>query len=160
MEEISEATLWEAHKAYVRGILIQLGTERKKAGIRRKNALIKDITRIEQKHKKTGNVESLATLICKREELKELVEQDTRSAYNKVKKERYLWENKIGKPLARMLKKISVNYIEKIQDSTGTMVYTTSGIAKIFQEYYAKLYAINKTSEQKNKRKDKTRVFF
>lgn len=48
-------------------------------------------------------------------------------------------------------KKTATNYIEKIQDSTGKRVYKTSGIAKIFQEHYAKLYAINKneTPEQK-----------
>lgn len=58
-------------------------------------------------------------------------------------------------------KKITANYIEKIQDSTGKMVYNTSLIPKNFQEYYSKLYAINKneTNEQKNKRREKMRAF-
>lgn len=91
-----------------------------------------------------------------------MFEQETRTAFNRIKKERYQWGNKTGKHLAKILKKkISVNYIEKIQTSTGGIAYTTAEIAKNFQEYYRKLYLINqKDSPEKDKeRKEKMEVF-
>lgn len=83
-------------------------------------------------------------------------------AYNRIKSERYLGGNKIGKSLARILKKkTALNYIEKIQSSIGTTVYNTSNIARTFQECYTKLYAINQneSTEQIRERKVKTREF-
>lgn len=31
-KEITEATLWEAHKTYIRGILLEIGSRKKKKG--------------------------------------------------------------------------------------------------------------------------------
>lgn len=58
--------------------------------------------------------------------MRDLIEQETRTAYNQIKKERYQWGNKSGKYLARLLKKEkTANYIEKIQTSFGELVYKT-----------------------------------
>lgn len=99
---------------------------------------------MEQQHKKTGEREMKLVITTKREEMKDLVEQETRTAYNRIKKERYQWGNKTGKYLAKLLKKkTTVNYLEEIQTSTGAMVHTTAEIARTFQDYYGKLYSIN-----------------
>lgn len=65
------------------------------------------------------------------------MEQETRKIFNRIKKERYQWGNKTGKYLAKIFKKKkTANYIEKIQNSTGEMVYITTKIAGVFQKYY------------------------
>lgn len=50
---ISEATVWGAHKAYIRGILIMAGLERKNRTKENKIALTKEIYELEQQHKTT-----------------------------------------------------------------------------------------------------------
>ena len=61
-----------------------------------------------------GQREILLNINIKREELKGLIEQETRIALNLAKKEKYIWGNKTGKYLANMVKKKRIaNYIEK-----------------------------------------------
>lgn len=87
----------------------------------------------------------LLILYCKREAMRDLVEQETRATYNLIKKERYLGGNKPGKFLTKVLKKKkTANCIEKIKTTVGDMRYRTREIAKIFQNYYGELYFINK----------------
>lgn len=105
--EIADDTLWEAHKAYIRGILISMGTRRKKERIKKRAKLIEEIYLLEQRHKKgRGQDQELSQeLVIKRDELKELLEQEIRKTFNKISKERYQWGNKNSKCLARMLRK-------------------------------------------------------
>lgn len=79
----SEAIVWEAHKAYVRGIRIMAGD---------KIALTKEIAE-KQQHKATGDGEVLLKLYGKRKAMRDLVEQETRTLYNLIKKERYIGGN-------------------------------------------------------------------
>lgn len=75
----SEATVWEAHKAYIRGILIAIGAEKKKRrrSRRKGESLYKEIHVLEQRYKNTGD------------ELKDLIEQENRALFYWLKKERY-----------------------------------------------------------------------
>lgn len=146
--EITEATVWEAHKPYI-GHLNDGGIGKKKRMIKEKIALSNEISELEQQHKTSGDGEVLARLHRKREEMRDLTEHETRKAYNLVKKERYINGNKPGKFLARALKKKkNVNYIEKIKTKSGKIRYKTSDIAKAFQEFYGELYAININNSQ------------
>lgn len=49
---VSRATIWEAHKAYKREILISIDAKKKKDRIRDMERTIKEIQDLEQKHKK------------------------------------------------------------------------------------------------------------
>lgn len=60
---------------------------------------------LEQLHKNKNDSETLLKLSRKREEMRELIEQETRMMYNRVKKERYLYGNKPGRHLAQALAK-------------------------------------------------------
>lgn len=102
--EITEVTVWEAHKAYIRGILMMVGSKRKKRLIKEKKVLLKEIQELEQQHKISGEGEVLR-LQRRREEMRVLIEHETRQMYNLVKKDRYINGNKPGKLLARALKK-------------------------------------------------------
>lgn len=109
------------------------------------------------KHKKKGEREVYHALTLKRDELKELIEQETRKIFNRIKEERYLGGNKTGKYLARILK--NKNYIEKIQNSTEEMVFTTKDIAGVFQKYYRELYSIKQRLVLEKARLEKMKTF-
>lgn len=49
----------------------------------------------------------------KREEMRELIEQETRMMYNKVKKVRYLYGNKPGRYLAQALAKKKISKLHR-----------------------------------------------
>ena len=89
----------------MRGVLIKMGAEKKRKDKDIRTTLIKEIHKLEQQHKHDRTKEILLNLNIKREELREQIEQETRSMFNQVKKERYLWDNKPGKHLANLLKK-------------------------------------------------------
>lgn len=153
VDEIAENTLWEAHKAYVRGILISLGARRKKER-NKKEELIEEIFKLEQGQKKNkynrrDDRELQHELVLKREELKDLLEWEMRRTFSRVVKDRYLWGNKNSKTLARTLrKKRSINFIEKIQNKSGEMVHNTRDIGGVFRDFYEHLYSVRQEGGQ------------
>lgn len=160
--EVNEATIWEAHKTYIRGILMMIGGERNKRMKNQRLALTREIHRLEQQHKISGETEVWRTLLQKREELRTFLEQETRKTYYLVKKERYINNNKPGRHLARTLKKKKTsNYIERIRNSSGEIKYKTQDIAKTFQKFYEALYAIKAsgTQEQVKHRQEASKMF-
>lgn len=54
-KEISKATLWEAHKAYIRGILISIGARKNKKGGKKTSLLYKEIQELEQGTRPRGD---------------------------------------------------------------------------------------------------------
>lgn len=74
--------VWEAHKAYIRGILIMAGSERKNRTRREKIALTKEIYDLKQQHKITRDRELLLKLSGKREAMRDLIEQETYNLIN------------------------------------------------------------------------------
>lgn len=116
---ISGATLWEANKAYIRGILILIGAGKKKERIKKMSTLMDEIHRLEQEHKKYKGQrqETFHQLVGKKDELKDIMDQESKRTFHRIAKERYLGGNTAGKHLAKMLKKKKkeINYIEKIQ---------------------------------------------
>lgn len=105
--EVSGSTLWEAHKAYIRGILIEIGARKKRQRTEKTQKLIEEITRAEQEHKKHQGHHQVLYLkvVNKRVELKMVMEQETRKTLNRIARERYQWGNKPSKHLARMVPK-------------------------------------------------------
>lgn len=96
----------------------------------------------------------------KRDELKNIMEQDSKKTFNRITKERYQWGNKANKHLARMLKKKkSINYIETIHNKNGEMVYTTKEIAKVFKSYYGALYSVKQKGQQVIEKIEETKEF-
>lgn len=76
-KEIMEATVRETHKAYIMGILIMVGSKKKKRTKENKIALTKEIYELEQQKKKRRDKELLLKLSIKREVMRELVEQES-----------------------------------------------------------------------------------
>lgn len=120
-------------------------------------SVLDEIFRMEQEHKKHKgrHQETFHQLVVKRDELKDLIAQDKKRTFNRILKDRYQWGNKMSKHLARILKKKkSINYIDKIQNKHGEIVYKTKEIAEVFKSYYGALYSVNHTGQQD---KDKIR---
>lgn len=116
--------------------------------------LIDEIHRLEQVHNNFNgqHLETFHLLMIKRDELKDLMTQEMKRIFNRILKDRYQWGNKTSKHLARMLKKKkSINYIEKIQNKQGGMVYKTKEIAEVFKCYYRGLYSLNKGQQDKDR---------
>lgn len=153
--------MWEAHKAYIRGILIAIGAAKKKESRRKGEVLYKEIYDLEQSFKNTGDQGTELEIIIKKEELKDLIEQENRALFYRLKKERYQWGDMSSKYLSKILKrKKRANYFESIQTSNGEKVHATSDIARVFQEYYGKLYSITQKEppDRVKKRLDNTRA--
>lgn len=126
------------------------------------NTLIQEIYSLEQDHKKRKgqHQELFHQLVNKREDLKDTMEQESKRTFNIIAKERYQWGNKASKHLARMLKKKKeINYIEKIQNKNGDMVYTTTEIAKVFKDYYGALYSVGQKGQRETEKAEKTKEF-
>lgn len=96
--DVSGAVVWEAHKVYIRGILIKEGARKKKERKNRMGNLATEIFNIEQEHKKQRGLhkETYQRLIDKREELKRLIDQETKETFFLIEKERYQWGIKQG----------------------------------------------------------------
>lgn len=54
MPEVTPPTLWESYKAYIRGILMEMGAQRKKESRERLNSLLKEIQDLEQQSRLKG----------------------------------------------------------------------------------------------------------
>lgn len=107
-QEVSDATIWEVHKAYIRGILISIGTQKKMERSNKIRTLLSKLYELKQLHKKKTDLEVQHLLVLKREELHGLMEQEV---FNRVAKDRYQWGNKPGKHLARILKKKNLQIV-------------------------------------------------
>ena len=151
--------VWEAHKAYMRGIFISKGTQRKKERIKDKIRLMTEVHQLEQKHKNTQDILINNLLEVKREELKDLLEQEIKQEMKRCIKEKYIESNKVGKNLAKILKKKKgKNFVDKIKNKNGEIIQTTTGIAKEFQNYYANLYAVKKGEIQGNETERREKI--
>lgn len=143
--EVSLSTLWEAHKAYTRGILISIGAGIKKKRREERERRMAEIFLLEQTHKeKRGQCQEVFhQLVVKREELRDVMEQDSKRTLNRITKENYLWSNKSSKHLARIIRnKKDRNFIGKIQNKKGELIRTSKGIAEEFKKFYEALYSI------------------
>lgn len=143
--EVSGSTLWEAPKAYIRGILIELGGQKKKERTEKIRTPTNELYGAEQEHKKHPDRHQYLyqKVVNKRTELKVLLDHETRITFNRIARERYQWGNKPSRYLARMLqKKKAINYIEKIQTKEGKMFYLPKGIMDIFKNCYQELYSV------------------
>lgn len=122
--ETSPGTLWEAHKALIRGKLIELGARKKRERTHLQSALIKEIGTLEQTHKHSNFKTIFHALTKKREELKALFHSEYISRRRVVDQQYYEWGNKPSRILARSLQqRKSASFIAKIKttsDINGT----------------------------------------
>lgn len=155
--------MWEAHKAYIRGVLIELGARKKKDRRKKIQKLTEELDSLEQKHKRQMGHFPQGThkqIVIKRAELKTSMEQEVRATYSKVIGDRYCWANKPSKHLAKVVQKQKArNFIEKIQTKEGKIEYSSRKIAEVFKNYYQDLYSVSKQDTQANNRRERNNKY-
>uniref|UniRef100_A0A8C5MVH8 Reverse transcriptase domain-containing protein n=1 Tax=Leptobrachium leishanense TaxID=445787 RepID=A0A8C5MVH8_9ANUR len=134
-------TLWEAHKAVVRGFFICKGTARKKQHDKERRMLWDEIRKLELTHIETADATIYQRLIQARQALDKLVSSSLRFQALRSRAFFALQENKPGRLLARILKDRYIkSYIPKIRSSEGTLVTDPNAIAGEFLKFYTDLY--------------------
>lgn len=131
--ELSEGTVWEAHKAVVRGALISQGSRLKK--IRQADFLRvhTELQKAELRHKANGRPEDLEKLTELRELFLRLLDRQTRKQFRFMAHRYYEHGNKCGRMLARALRKRQAQtYIHKLHSASGTPILHPSKIAAEF----------------------------
>lgn len=118
----------------------------KKERKKRKEMLIAEISKLEQMHKtQTGSGRTtLQLLISRRDELRDLMEEETNQIMNRHLRDKLRWGNKVGKHLAKILqRKRDKNFIDKIQNKKGDLRFSSKEIGEEFRQYFASLYSVD-----------------
>lgn len=141
--DTSPSIVWEAHKATIRGRFIELGARKKREHGRRLEQVLQQIADLDKQHKLSLHIEHLQSLTLKREELKSLLNLDTKRKFQRISQKFFEWGNKPSRLLARSLKaKQTQSFIPKIKLPSGELAHATPDIAKAFKEFYADLYCV------------------
>lgn len=97
--------------------------------------------------------------MIKRDELREVVAEDSWKSRNRHLKNMHQRGNKVGKYLATTIrKKKEENYIEKIRNRKGESRHTSREIGEEFRQYFMSLYSVGK-KEKCRKKEVKMREF-
>ncbi|XP_068107367.1 alpha-protein kinase 2 isoform X1 [Hyperolius riggenbachi] len=134
--------LWEAHKAYIRGQCIALGSNKKKQRLLRSAALTSGIRRVELEYAQTPSLHLLKRLLEMRNELKDI--QLAQANKSLLWSRQYYYEkaNKPLTPMAKMLRgHTSAPIPDKIVTPGGKTLYDPQHIADEFSKFYKDLYS-------------------
>lgn len=96
--------LWNAHKAYMRGICIQMGARFKRQRQRRITELTNQIFDLETLNKQKASLALSRQITNLRYDLRFLLLEKKKKTTKKLKMNCYVTENKAGKLLAQTLK--------------------------------------------------------
>lgn len=137
-------TVWNAHKAVIRGIVMKLSSVCKKKRTQQIDTLTSQIATLESQHKTNPDPNTQAQLLTLRRDLRSLLLHSYELIQRKLKATTYSTSNKAGKRLAQRLKG------RRIKSKITTLSYPHStdtltnpqDIANAFSDYYSKLYNI------------------
>lgn len=135
-------TLWNAHKAYIRGILIQISSKWKKDRNRTLNELFHTIERLENIMKHAPSMTHHKELLDARLSLRQHLMADFESQLKKSKIRHYNLMNKPSKLMARRVAAVRCKTkIPFIYDQTSKhKILHPQEIADEFSKFYCKLY--------------------
>uniref|UniRef100_A0A8C5M9A7 Endonuclease/exonuclease/phosphatase domain-containing protein n=1 Tax=Leptobrachium leishanense TaxID=445787 RepID=A0A8C5M9A7_9ANUR len=142
--DVPEPTMWEAHKAVVRGLFISKATALKRLRSEYIQQLIVDILAMELRHQTSALPSDYSDLLTKRRELNDLLDTDIKFAAQRTRCSFALKENKPGRPLAQILRRRqNASYIAKICSPDGIVHVLPESILTEFQRYYQGLYDLD-----------------
>uniref|UniRef100_A0A8C5MSB1 Reverse transcriptase domain-containing protein n=1 Tax=Leptobrachium leishanense TaxID=445787 RepID=A0A8C5MSB1_9ANUR len=141
--EIPITTVWEAHKAVLRGFLISKGTAAKKLRIAQKADLFDEVSRLENLHAASGDTATYQLLIKARASLTSRLTADLKFLATKTNSFFALHENKPGRLLAQILKsKKAKAYIPRIRLPSKDITTHPDRVAEEFYTYFQSLYSL------------------
>lgn len=143
---IDPFALWNTHKSYTRGILIQLVAKEKKRHSIKLNNTLSDIHKMETQNKISPTTAMASTLSKLRENLQELFTQKYDKHLRRLKLNSYANANRAGKYLASRIKaartKTIIAYLT--HSTLHHKISNPQEIANQFADYYGALYNQNK----------------
>lgn len=123
--EIASTMVWEAHKSYIRGLLIKIGSRIKKAREQQTLELLGKIRSLEATHKRSLAEQALADLTALWNQLRTMALHRAKAVIAKCRKTFYMHSNKSGKLLARALRaQRARTFIPEIYTETLTIRFT------------------------------------
>ncbi|CAH2276183.1 endonuclease [Pelobates cultripes] len=139
--EASPISVWEAHKSVLRGTLIRIASQKRKAFMLEMVDLYRSISTLERQHKRSQLNAVYGELMEHRRRLKDLILKRHLRSVQRSKGFYYVHANKGGKYLARLLKgPLSHRQIRKIRLATGEVSPFPQKIAGEFRSFYEHLY--------------------
>uniref|UniRef100_A0A8C5QAX9 Reverse transcriptase domain-containing protein n=1 Tax=Leptobrachium leishanense TaxID=445787 RepID=A0A8C5QAX9_9ANUR len=141
--EVPISTVWEAHKAVLRGFLISKGTAEKKFRLAQKADRFAEVSRLETLHAASGDPSTYQQLTQARASLTACLTDDLKFLATKANSFFALNENKPGRLLAQILKsKTSKAYIPRIRLPTTEITTHPDLVAEEFCTYFQSLYSL------------------
>lgn len=134
----SPAVLWCAHKAFIRGILLQLNSREKKKRQLALTNLLQELRNADKEAKSNPSPITKSTFLSIQNKLRVFYLQDYNYSLNKLKWNSYLQGDRPGRFLANRVKTIQAK--SKIPFLTKGKIHDPRSIANAFAEYYSKLY--------------------
>uniref|UniRef100_A0A8C5PAH9 Reverse transcriptase domain-containing protein n=1 Tax=Leptobrachium leishanense TaxID=445787 RepID=A0A8C5PAH9_9ANUR len=139
--EVPQPTIWEAHKAVIRGKLISWASRKRRALQAETEDLLSEIRKIELEHHTSRDADTYTRLLQARTRLTNVLNPRLQRAILQTKCFFALHEDKPGRLLARLLKKQRTRaYVPTIRTRDGSETPHPARIAKSFREYYSTLY--------------------
>ena len=139
-ENTAAQNLWDAAKAVLRGKFIAKQFYLKKQEKYQINNLTLHLKQLKKEEQKNPKVSRRKVIIKIRSEINAKEMKEAIAKINKTKS--WFFENKIDKPLARLIKKKREKMqINRITNEKGEVTTDTAEIQRIMRDYYRQLYA-------------------
>ncbi|CAH2222330.1 potassium voltage-gated channel subfamily KQT member 4 isoform X1, partial [Pelobates cultripes] len=150
-DNISNTTLWEAHKPTIQGMMIHLASKKKKDSQLMLNSRIYTISNLEAEHKRSGVVQVYKELLDNRRQLVMLITQRPYRTIQQSKNIYYIHANKGGKLLAHMLRgQQTLNHVHRKKLHSGAMSKLPSDMTNEFAQFYSFLYNLRDAGDRSN----------
>uniref|UniRef100_A0A8C5MLT6 Reverse transcriptase domain-containing protein n=1 Tax=Leptobrachium leishanense TaxID=445787 RepID=A0A8C5MLT6_9ANUR len=138
---MATTTVWEAHKAFMRGKLIAIASRRKRERAAETVSLTAKVGDLEREHKRTGDATLLRELLEARGSLNILLSRQVQAALQWTGRKFFEKSNKPDTLLARRLKQQTrERTVRAVRLGSGEMTSDPRDISGAFYSYYASLY--------------------
>lgn len=141
IEEIFPTSLWAAHKAVMRGRLIEISTSRKWQKQHETRKLTSDLEKLYYRHTQTPSQELLLQINKKRRILDDILSEHTEKSLRWSKARFLFHSNSASTMFTRKLKQTTQpTHLYKLKDCNGNLTTHLKQVLSIFSSFYQKLY--------------------
>lgn len=136
--------LWNAHKAFIRGIIIQLSAREKRRRSQYLDTLTSTIKTLDEQNQNNPDPKIKEKLVLLRQELRNVLLDLHTKIQTQFRAKQYSTENKAGKALALRLKghHIKTKIPHLFHPATNQKLIDPQTIADAFSHYYQSLYKL------------------
>lgn len=142
------AVLWNAHKSFIRGLFIQLGSQARKKRNKKFDDITKKFNDMDLTNKNKPSLTLQSEIFRLRHELRSMLLESYDFRLRGLKANSYATSNKAGKMMANHIKgyRTKTRIPHLVDPVTQAKIINPQKIAEEFSSYYGKLYNLNKDS--------------